>query len=223
MRFKDRTSAGQMLAAELKKLALKTPIVFALPRGGVPVAKEVATALQAPLDLLFVRKIGVPWQPELAAASIVDGETPDLVLNEDVMRMANVTREQIDAAAKVELREIERRRALYMKDRAPAKAEGHEAILVDDGIATGASLKAAIAAVRRRKPTRVIVATPVAPDEAVTALRALADDVVCLSTPPAFYAIGVHYDDFHQLTDKEVADHLKEAAAPEGKADGPTA
>jgi putative phosphoribosyl transferase len=211
MRFKDRTSAGQMLAAELKKLALKTPIVFALPRGGVPVAKEVATALQAPLDLLFVRKIGVPWQPELAAASIVDGETPDLVLNEDVMRMANVTREQIDAAA------------LYMKDRAPAKAEGHEAILVDDGIATGASLKAAIAAVRRRKPTRVIVATPVAPDEAVTALRALADDVVCLSTPPAFYAIGVHYDDFHQLTDKEVADHLKEAAAPEGKADGPTA
>jgi putative phosphoribosyl transferase len=210
MRFSDRTDAGRLLGMRLAETAWINPVVYALPRGGVPVGLEVAKALNAPLDLLLVRKIGVPWQRELAAASVIDGEQPDIVFNEHVLEMTGISHDQILQAAKPELREIERRRILYLKGQAPISAKGRDAILVDDGIATGASLRAAIKSVRKRDPLRVVIAAPVASLDTAEGLRQLADEVICLSTPPNFYAIGPHYDDFHQLSDEEVVDLLKQ-------------
>ncbi len=197
-------------------MALVEPVVYALPRGGVPVAAPVAAALHAPLDLLLVRKIGVPTHPELAAASIVDGEKPDLVVNEDIIKATGLTDAEIASMAQRELREIERRRKLYLPDRPPVPAAGKTAILVDDGIATGASIRAAIAAVRRRAPLKIVVAAPTAAPETVEDLRTLADDVVVLTSPPWFQGVGQFYVDFHQLTDTEVVELLKEqrGAAP---------
>jgi putative phosphoribosyl transferase len=217
-RYEDRSSAGRALGAELQKLGLKRPVVFALPRGGVPVAYEVAKTLKAPLDLVLVRKIGAPWQQELAIGSVADGDAPDIVFNDDILRSLGISHAQVETAAKNELREIERRRELYLKGRAPIALEGREAVLVDDGIATGATLKVAVRAVRRRSPSRVIVAAPVGAPDSVAELRRLADDVVCLSTPEGFYAIGVYYDDFHQLTDSEVAGLLATAPGNDGNA-----
>jgi putative phosphoribosyl transferase len=216
-RYQDRSSAGRLLGAELGKLGLKRPVVLALPRGGVPVAAEVAKALAAPLDLVLVRKVGAPWQPELAIGSVADGPAPDIVFNDDILKAMGMTHKQVEDAAKPELREIDRRRALYLKDRAPVALEGREAVLVDDGVATGATLKVAIKAVRRRSPSRVIVAAPVGAPDSVAELRRVADDVVCLSAPEGFYAIGQYYDDFHQLTDAEVAELM--GAAPPDDAD----
>jgi putative phosphoribosyl transferase len=209
--FIDRASAGRLLAAELVKRTFAQPVVYALPRGGVPVALEIAKALKAPLDVLLVRKIGVPWRSELAAGSIVDGEHPDIVRNEDVIRDAGVSEADFAEGAAIELREIERRRRLYAPERAPVSAEGRSAILVDDGIATGASMRAAIIAVRRRKPMRIIAAVPVVAPATAAELRALADDVVCLAEPPLFFAVGAHYLDFHQLDDGEVTVLLAQA------------
>jgi len=209
MRFLDRTHAGRLLGAQLASLDLNRPVVYALPRGGVPVGLEVAKALNAPLDLLLVRKIGVPWQKELAAASIVDGEQ-GIVFNENVLELTGISHEQVKNAAKAEFLEIERRRALYLKDRKSISVEGRDALLIDDGIATGASLKAAIKAVRRRRPSRVIVGAAVGAPDTVEELRQLADLVVCLSTPEGFFAIGPYYDDFHQLSDQEVVELLKQ-------------
>lgn len=202
--FPDRTAAGRALGAELKKRALEAPVVYALPRGGVPVAVEVSAILSAPLDLLLVRKIGVPGHEELAAGSIVDGERPDIILNREVMEAVGLSQADIAQAAGGQLREIERRRAIYAPGRAPISARGKTAIVVDDGVATGASMKAAIAAVRRREPTRVVVAVPVASPDSATELAALADDIVVLAAPPNFRAVGFHYQDFHQLDDAEV-------------------
>lgn len=210
--FKDRTIAGRLLAAEVAKLKLERPVVYALPRGGVPVAVPIAEELKAPLDLLLVRKIGVPDQPELAAASIVDGEKPDIIRNEEIIRLARVTEAQIDAAAKSELQEIERRRAQYLPGRAPIPAAGRSAILVDDGIATGASMRAAIAAVRRRDPKRIVIAVPVAASETVRELNTVVDQVVCLHAPVHFGAVGNFYLDFHQLDDDEVVSALSRLA-----------
>jgi putative phosphoribosyl transferase len=207
MRFTDRASAGRLLAAELLKLDLKRPVVFALPRGGLPVALEAAQALKAPLDILLVRKIGVPWQRELAAGAVAD---------KAVIAEAGMQRRQVEEAAKAEMKEIERRRALYLRGRAPIDVKGREAIIVDDGIATGSTVQAAIMALKRREPSRVIVATPVAPRETVAELKALADDVVCLSAPQAFFAISAYYDDFRQLTDEDVVKVLSQAQPPEG-------
>jgi putative phosphoribosyl transferase len=214
-RFQDRAAAGKLLADKLSKLELKQPVVFALPRGGVPVGREVADALHAPLDLVLVRKIGVPWQTELAAASIVNGEQPEIVFNERIMSEAGLTRREVEQAGAAELREIERRRALYLRGRPPVEVRARDAVLVDDGIATGATFKAAIKAVRRRMPSRVIAAIPVGPPDSIEELKALTDDVVCLFTPSWFSAIGAHYDDFHQLTDQEVIDLLNRAIRPE--------
>jgi putative phosphoribosyl transferase len=216
MRFTDRTAAGRLLAGELLKLKLKRPVVYALPRGGLPVAFEVAQALHAPLDLLLVRKIGVPWQRELAAGAVAD-DAQNLVFNKDVISEAGMQRRQVEEAAKAEIREIERRRAIYLRGRAPVEVKGREAIIVDDGIATGSTVQAAIMAVKRREPSRVIVATPVAPADTVGELRTLADEVVCLSAPEAFYAISAHYDDFRQLTDEDVVRVLNQAPAGEGE------
>jgi putative phosphoribosyl transferase len=203
--FKDRATAGAGLASRLIAMDVSQPVVLALPRGGVPVARQVADALHAPLDLVLVRKIGVPWQPELAAAAVVDGEEANVVLNEEVMGLTEIGMDQIQARANEELLEIERRRTVYLGDRAPVPLEGRTAILVDDGIATGTTVRAAVVALRRRNPSRIVLAVPVAAAETLAALRGLVDDIVCLATPEPFGAIGYYYRDFHQLSDKEVS------------------
>jgi len=202
--FRDRVSAGRLLAREVAKHGFARPVVYALPRGGVPVAAPIAASLNAPLDLLLVRKIGVPRQPELAAASIVDGERPDIILNEHIVRAAGLSDADLERLAQAQLREIERRRVLYLGNRAAVAASGRTAILVDDGIATGASMRAAITAVRRRNPLAIVVAIPVASREVVQALADEADHVICLAAPADFRAVGHYYDDFHQLEDEEV-------------------
>lgn len=213
--FKDRRSAGKLLAERVKELKPADPVVLAMPRGGVPVGLEVAKALGAPLDLVLVRKIGVPYQPELAAGAVVDGDQPEIVVNDDVMQLAGLTREYIDERAKEELVEIERRRQVYLSDRPRVPLNGRTLIIVDDGIATGASIRAAIAALKRRNPLKLILAVPVAPADTIEKLRAEVDDVVCLQMPEPFYAIGMHYDDFHQVPDDEVVRLMNEAPALE--------
>jgi putative phosphoribosyl transferase len=194
--------------------------VLALPRGGVPVALEVARALAAPLDLVMVRKLGVPVQPELAAGAVVNGDHPQIVVNADVMRQARLGREDLDRIAASELEEIRRRRLTYLKDRAQVPVAGRTAIIVDDGIATGATVRAAIRGTRQRGPTRLVVAVPVAAPDTIDSIAADGDvdDVVCPLTPDFFYAIGAHYDDFRQLGDDEVVRLIAEAdrlAAPD--------
>lgn len=213
--FRDRRSAGKALAQRLAERKLADPVVLAMPRGGVPVAVEIALALDAPLDLVLVRKIGVPYQPELAAAAVVDGSSPEIVVNEDVVRLAGVERSYIDRQAKEELAEIERRRHVYLEGRPRVSLDDRTLIIVDDGIATGASIRAAIAALKRKHPPRLILAVPVAPADTIEMLRTQVDDVVCLETPEPFYAIGMHFDDFHQVPDDEVVRLMNEAAAAE--------
>jgi putative phosphoribosyl transferase len=208
--FADRRTAGRALAKVLAAKRLTDPVILALPRGGVPVAAEIASALDAPLDIVLVRKIGVPLQRELAVAAVVDGAVPEVVVNEDVARLADITQEYIDAAAKRELKEIERRRRAYLQPHARAALEGRTVILVDDGIATGASVKAALKALRRKAPKALILAVPVAPRETIEALESEVDEVVCLRTPKPFVAIGIHYRDFHQVSDDEVIRLLAE-------------
>jgi len=203
--FTDRTEAGRALAQRLSRMSLPPPIVvLALPRGGVPIGAEVARALNAPLDLLLVRKIGAPWQPELAVAALVDGQPPDIVVDDETVAMTGVDREYIDTQARQQMHEIERRRRVYLHGRAPVSVEGATVIIVDDGIATGTTVRAALKALRRRKPARLVLAVPVAPSDTLAALRAEVDDIVCLAEPYPFHAIGLHYRDFHQVGDDEV-------------------
>ena len=202
--FPDRRQAGIALAHRLAGLALADPVVLALPRGGVPVAVEVARELRAPLDLLLVRKIGAPMQPELAVAAIVDGAQHDLVIDDETLAWSGATREYVDAEAARQLIEIERRRRLYLGGRAPVEIAGRTAIVVDDGIATGTTVRAALKALRRRRPARLVLAVPVAPREAVAELAPEVDQIVCLATPQWFRAVGAHYDDFTQVEDDEV-------------------
>ncbi len=212
-RYADRSEAGRELARALAALQLAPPIVvLALPRGGVPVALEVALALHAPLDLLMVRKIGAPWQPELAVAAVVDGEFPQIVIDDDTRDLPGVDAAYIDAQAALELREIERRRVAYLRGRAPLAVEGCTVIVVDDGLATGTTMRAALLALRRRRPARLVLAVPVAPHDAIERLRAEVDDVVCPREPSPFHAIGLHYSDFHQLSDAEVLAGLDAAS-----------
>jgi putative phosphoribosyl transferase len=178
------------------------------------VAAEIARALKAPLDLLLVRKIGVPSQPELAAAAVVDGDHPDLVLNDAVMRMAGLHRGEIEDLMKVQLAEIERRRRLYLGDRPPVDISGQSVIVVDDGIATGTTVRAALRALRGRKPKRLILAVPVAPEDSLAELQGQVDDLICLQQPSPFYAIGQYYADFHQVEDSEVIALMKMAGTP---------
>lgn len=220
--FKNREVAGKALAEAIAAKALPDPVVLALPRGGVPVAAEVARALNAPLDLVMVRKIGVPWQPELAAAAVIDGKDAEIVLNEEVCAEANISRDYIDEAAKEELKEIERRVKLYLKDRPRAEVAGRSAIVVDDGIATGTTIRAVIKALRRKNPKSIILAVPVAPKDAVEDLRGEADDVVCLETPEPFFGISLHYQDFHQVPDEEVVRILEAHDASQKAKAAPT-
>jgi putative phosphoribosyl transferase len=216
--FADRREAGLALARVLAEKHLAHPVVLALPRGGVPVAAEIARRLEAPLDVVLVRKIGVPYQRELAAAAVVDGGSAEIVANEDVMAMAGLAHADIQRLARRELAEIERRRHAYLKGRERVPLDGRTLILVDDGIATGASARAALTALRRRHPRALILAVPVAPADTVAALRSEVDDVVCLTTPEPFVAIGLHYRDFHQLSDEDVMRALADAGAGAGRA-----
>jgi len=215
-RFADRAEAGRELADRLLQLRIPPPIVvLALPRGGVPIGTEVARALNAPLDLLLVRKIGTPWQPELAVAAVVDGTPPDIVVDEEVQRGADISADYIEAQAEHELHEIRRRRQVYLRGRPPVNVEGCTAVVVDDGIATGTTMRAALKALRRRRPARLVVAVPVAPPETVEALMSEADQVVCLEQPVPFHAVGLHYGEFHQVDDDEVLAALDAAGQPQ--------
>ena len=180
MDFEDRSDAGRRLAKALSSYKGRRPVVLALPRGGVPVAAEVAAALDAPLDLILVRKIGVPSQPELAMGAVVDGAAPIVVRNEEVIELSGVTADEFDATCASELAEIERRRKLYIGDRARADIAGQIVIVVDDGIATGATTEAALQAIRKRKPKELVLAVPVAPPDTVEKLRREVDALICL-------------------------------------------
>lgn len=213
--FEDRAAAGRALAERVAALDLDNPVILALPRGGVPVAAEIAIALRAPLDLVFVRKIGMPRNPEYAVAAVVDGGQAEIVLNEEVTAKGRVSDAYIDAETQRELAEIERRRTVYLAGRARVETQGRDLVVVDDGIATGASVRAALAALRRKNPKRLVLAVPLAPREALDVMRPLVDDIVCIATPEDFAAIGFFYDDFHQLTDAEVTralDRVENAA-----------
>ena len=214
--FDNRVEAGRMLGARLAALRLANPVVLALPRGGVPVALEVARALDAPLDLLLVRKIGVPWQPELAVAAVMDGAEPVVVVERHIQAETGVKQEYIEQRAKEEFAEIERRRRTYLADRAPVPVAGRTAIVVDDGIATGTTMRAALKGLRRRNPARLVLAVPVAPPDTINELRQEVDDVVCLAQPSFFGAIGYFYRDFHQLSDDEVISLMRQAPLAAG-------
>jgi putative phosphoribosyl transferase len=208
--FADRTEAGRRLAERLRAMDLDDPVVLALPRGGVPVGYEIARALKAPLDVLLVRKIGAPGHEEFALGALVEADPPIVVLNEGVPARYML---HVQTQSALEAEELERRRQAYRDGRPLLRVAGRTAIVVDDGIATGATFRAALEAMKQLNAAKVIAAIPVAPAESLPAIEALADEVVCLATPEPFYAVGLHYGDFSQTSDEEVVDLLKRAAA----------
>jgi len=209
--FRDRLDAGQRLVTQLHAYANHPDVlVLALPRGGVPVAFEVAQALNAPLDVFLVRKLGLPGQEELAMGAITTGGV--MVLNSEVVDTLRIPDRIIHQIAAQEQRELERRERLYRGDRPPPDVRGKTLILVDDGLATGSTMRAATAALREQEPDRIVVAVPVAPPETCDEFRDIVDDIVCAITPDPFYAIGLWYEDFSQTTDDEVRDLLARAA-----------
>jgi len=216
--FRDREEAGRRLAVALEKFRGEDAAVFALPRGGVPVAVPIAIALQAPLDLVLVRKIGVPFQPELAMGAVAEGGEPVVVRNEDVIFLAGIDEAAFEKACAAQRVEIERRRRLYLGGRARADAKGHIAIVVDDGVATGATTRAALKAIRARRPKKLVLAVPVAPGETLDTLRSESDEIVCVETHDDFMGVGCYYDDFRQIEDSEVIALLDRygSSAPRG-------
>ncbi|MBH0122735.1 phosphoribosyltransferase [Rhodococcus sp. HM1] len=207
MRYASREEAGRRLARSVGHLRDAKPVILALPRGGIPVAREVARELDAPLDVLVVRKLGVPWQPELAMGAIAEGGAR--ILNEEVLRRGRIGE---DSLARVEYREraeLERRARLLRGDRARIPIAGRTVVLVDDGLATGATAAAACLAARAEGAERVVVAIPVASPEAVRRIRTVADEVVCPEQPTDQDSVGAAYEDFHQLTDSEATELLK--------------
>jgi putative phosphoribosyl transferase len=210
MLFRDRSDAGRQLAESLRQYAGRDDVlVLGLPRGGVPVALEVAQALDAPLDVFLVRKLGVPGHEELAMGAIASGGVR--VVNEEVVTAIDVPEEAIDAAAEREAGELERRERLYRRGRDPADPSGRTVILVDDGLATGSSMRAAVAAFRERGAERIVVAVPVSAPATYAELDAIVDEIVCVQTPEPFYAVGAWYADFPQTTDEEVVELLDSA------------
>jgi predicted phosphoribosyltransferase len=209
MPFQNRTDAGRKLAKELLIYRSRHPVVLALPRGGVSVAAEIAASLDAPLDLILVRKIGLPSQPELAMGAVVDGDKPTVIRNNDVIELSGVSERTFQQVCREEHAEIERRRQRYLGGRARSEVRGKVAIIVDDGIATGATTLAAIRAVRKREPKELVLAVPVAPVDAVEKLHSEVDTIVCLETPRDLGSIGYFYRDFRQISDDEVIAILK--------------
>lgn len=214
-RYQDRVEAGRVLADLVSRHDYDRPVVLALPRGGVPVAAEIARALGAPLDLVMVRKIGVPLQPELAAAAVVDGARPELVVNDEIARHAGLSRADLDRLAEVQLEVIRKRREIYLKNRVHVDLKGCTAIVVDDGIATGATMRAALKAVRRQGPARVVLAVPVAAADSLAALRGEVEEVICPTVPRFLGAIGAFYARFDQTSDDEVTRLLAAAPSPD--------
>jgi putative phosphoribosyl transferase len=202
--FSDRIDAGRRLGAEIAREGLADPLVMALPRGGVPVAAEVAAILGAPFDLLIVRKIGAPGHAEFGLGALVDGDEPQLVLNAEAMRLVKPSEAYLEAETARQRLELERRRRLYLGDRPRVSPEGRNVIIVDDGIATGGTVRAAVQALRKAGTAALMVAVPVAPPSAIASLRRQVDRVVCLATPHPFHAVSIYYDDFQQTTDAEV-------------------
>ena len=214
-RFRDRREAGQVLADTLTAYAGRPDVlVLALPRGGVPVAYEVARALGAPLDVFLVRKLGVPGHEELAMGAVATGGVR--VLNDQVVGALGIPPSVIEAVAAWQQQELARRERLYRGDRPPPDVKGRTVILVDDGLATGATMRAALAALRQQQPARRVVAVPTAASQTCNELRTEADDVVCATTPEPFDAVGLWYEDFSQTTDDEVRDLLARARHPIG-------
>jgi predicted phosphoribosyltransferase len=206
-RFRNRTDAGRQLAEKLAAYADRPDVlVLALPRGGVPVGFEVARALGAPLDVFLVRKLGVPGHEELAMGAVATGGVR--VLNDEIVRGLGISEREIDAVVARELQELARRGRLYRGDRPPPDVAGRTVILVDDGLATGATMRAAVAALRRQPQARIVIAVPTASPDTCEALKAEADDVVCAITPEPFFAVGHWYEDFTQTTDDEVRELL---------------
>jgi len=210
--FTDRAQAGRRLAARLEAYANRRDVlVLALPRGGVPVAAEVARALTAPLDVFVVRKLGTPGQPELAMGAIASGGVR--LLNEDVVRALHIPEAEIERVAAREAQELARRETLYRDGRPAPEVPGRTIILIDDGLATGATMRAAARALRRQGPARLVIAVPVAAPETCASLASEADEVICAETPEPFWAVGYWYQDFSQTTDQEVHDLLARANA----------
>lgn len=208
--FADRAAAGRHLAAALAEFSGRADVlVLALPRGGVPVAFEVARALDVPLDVFIVRKLGVPGHEEFAMGAIASGGVQ--LVDDTVVRELGLTDRDIQRVAAAERRELERRARQYRGDRPLPDIASRTVILVDDGLATGSSMRVAVAALRQEHPSRIVVAVPIAPPETCDALRREADEVVCAVTPEPFYAVGVWYDDFRQTTDEEVHDLMERA------------
>jgi predicted phosphoribosyltransferase len=212
LRYRDRREAGHALADRLGEFAGHDDVVvLGLPRGGIPVAYEVATALAAPLDVFVVRKLGMPGHPELAMGAIASGG--GRVLDDEVLRRYRIPASAVEQVARAEQIELERRERAYRGARAPAALEGKTVILVDDGLATGSSMRAAVLAVRRRMPALIVVAVPVGAPESCRALNEVADEVVCALAPPSFHAVGLWYQNFDQTTDDEVTRLLTAAAS----------
>ena len=211
--FRNRSDAGKRLATALAGFRDERPVILALPRGGVPVAAEIARPWNAPLDLVLVRKIGVPGQKELAMGAVVDGASPIVVKNDEVIRAAGISEREFQAVCDAERAEIERRRRRYLGDRPPVDVAGRTVIVVDDGLATGATMRAALRATRMRKPLRLVLAVPVAPADTLAELAGEVDDVACIETPDYFVSIGGHSADFRQVGDDEVTAALSAANA----------
>lgn len=211
MIFRNRTEAGRRLVGHLTHLKDADPLVFALPRGGVPVAAPIAEALGAPLDLILVRKIDAPGQPELALGAVVEGNPPQTVVNEELVRLAGVPADFVARAAERELAEIARRRRLWMGGQQPVSPAGRTAIVVDDGIATGATVRAALLALARAGAARRVLAAPVAPPEVAVMLRPICDEVIILAEPEGFGSVSAAYGDFTEVEDAEVAGLLARA------------
>lgn len=217
--FADRIAAGRELAHELRQHNIpRQAVVLGLPRGGVPVAAEVARELGCALDVLVVRKLGVPWQPELAMGAIAHGAQS---LDEDLIRTLDISREQVEAVEARERAELERREAIYRGTGERPPLRGRTVVIVDDGLATGSTMLAAVRAIRKAKPARLIVAVPVASSEACQRIRREADSCFCLSTPKPFVAVGAWYEDFRQVNDADVRFLLDQAReSPEAKSEG---
>lgn len=218
-RFRDRRQAGRELAQKLISYARRSDVVIlALPRGGVPVGYEIAASLEVPLDVLIVRKLGVPGYEELAMGAIASGGIR--VLHDEVIRAADVPASVIEAVTADEQQELLRREQAYRGDHLPLSLENRVVVLVDDGLATGSTMRAAIAAVRQRRPAKVVIAVPVAAPETCDELKAEADEVQCARTPASFFGVGQWYEDFSQTTDEEVRELLQRARDDREKAHG---
>ena len=206
--FRNRVDAGRRLGVELERFRGEDVVVIALPRGGVVVGAEVARALGAPLDVLIVRKIGAPMQPELAIGAVSNGRGIHRVLDRNTMSMVGVNEAEAEALAMAEVEEIRRRERLYRGERAPVEVVGRTVIVVDDGVATGSTLQAGVESLRERGVGRLVVAVPCAPRQTLAKFEQLADDVVCLESPEPFMAVGLCYEDFEQVSDGEVMEIL---------------